>query len=142
MLAMGGIGRLYEDSTYPVDVGADAYALAFDAGARLVDMEFVQFEPTVTVWPDGCRGMEMPTAMLGDGAHLKNAGGERFMFRYNAEHGEKRIEKARMSLCIQREIDEGRGLPDRTVLFDTTVVPPDRPCAAACNARCSSRADS
>ena len=126
VLAMGGIGRLYEDSTYPVDVGADAYALAFDAGARLVDMEFVQFEPTVTVWPDGCRGMEMPTAMLGDGAHLKNAGGERFMFRYNADHGEKRIEKARMSLCIQREIDEGRGLPDRTVLFDTTVVPPDR----------------
>jgi succinate dehydrogenase/fumarate reductase flavoprotein subunit len=125
VLAMGGMGRLYEDSTYPADVGGDAYALAFDAGARLVDMEFVQFEPTVTVWPEGCRGMEMPTAMLGDGAHLTNALGERFMFRENPEHGEKRIEKARMSLCIQREIDEGRGLADRTVLFDTTVVPPD-----------------
>lgn len=125
VLALGGIGRLYEDSTYPADVGADGCALAFDAGARLIDMEFVQFEPTVTVWPERCRGMEMPTAMLGDGAQLKNAAGERFMFHDNPEHGEKRIEKARMALCIQREIDAGRGLPDRSVLFDTTAVPPD-----------------
>lgn len=123
VLAMGGIGRIYDDSTYPADVAADAYALAFDAGAHLIDMEFVQFEPVVTVWPEACRGMEMPTAMLGDGATLLNAAGERFMFRYNPEHGEKRIEKARLSLAIQREIDEGRGLPDGTVLFDTTQVP-------------------
>lgn len=125
VLAMGGIGRLYADSTYPADVAADAYALAWDAGARLIDMEFVQFEPTIVVHPAGCRGMEMPTAMLGDGAHLRNALGERFMFRANPEHGEKRIEKARMSLVIQREIDEGRGLADGAVLFDTTVVPRD-----------------
>lgn len=125
VLAMGGLGRLYEDSTYPVDVAGDAYALGYDAGARLVDMEFVQFEPTVVVHPAGCRGMEMPTAMLGDGAHLKNVRGERFMFRVNPGHGETRIEKARMSLAIQREIDEGRGLADGTVLFDTTVVSPD-----------------
>jgi succinate dehydrogenase/fumarate reductase flavoprotein subunit len=125
VLAMGGLGRLYEDSTYPIDVAGDAYALGYDAGARLVDMEFVQFEPTVVVHPAGCRGMEMPTAMLGDGAHLKNVRGERFMFRVNPGHGETRIEKARMSLAIQREIDEGRGLADGTVLFDTTVVPPD-----------------
>lgn len=123
VLAMGGIGRIYEDSTYPADVASDAYALAFDAGARLIDMEFVQFEPVVTVWPEACRGMEMPTAMLGDGATLLNAAGERFMFRHNPEHGERRIEKARLALAIQREIDEGRGLPDGSVLFDTTQVP-------------------
>jgi succinate dehydrogenase/fumarate reductase flavoprotein subunit len=122
-MAMGGIGRIYSDSTYPVDVGSDAYGLALKAGARLSDMEFVQFEPVVTVWPEACRGMEMPTAMLGDGAHLINAEGERFMFRYNPEHGEKQIEKAKMSLCIQKEIDEGRGLPDASVIFDTTVLP-------------------
>lgn len=126
LLAMGGIGQLYHDSTYPADVAADAYALALEAGATLIDMEFVQFEPVVVVEPSGCRGMEMPTAMLGDGAHLLNAKGERFMFRYNPEHGEKQIEKARMSLCIQQEIDEGRAFPDGTVLFDTTVVPPEK----------------
>jgi succinate dehydrogenase/fumarate reductase flavoprotein subunit len=126
VLAMGGIGRIYSDSTYPADVGSDSYGLALKHGARLIDMEFVQFEPVVTVWPEGCRGMEMPTAMLGDGAHLRNANGERFMFRYNPEHGEKQIEKAKMALCIQTEIDEGRGLPDGTVLFDATVLPPER----------------
>lgn len=126
VLAMGGIGRLYDGSTYPADIGATSYALAYDAGARLIDMEFVQFEPVVTVFPKACRGMEMPTAMLGDGAYLVNAHGERFMFRYNPEHGETHIEKARMALCIQREIDEGRGLPDASVLFDTTVVPREK----------------
>jgi succinate dehydrogenase/fumarate reductase flavoprotein subunit len=123
---MGGIGRIYSDSTYPADVGSDSYGLALKHGAQLIDMEFVQFEPVVTVWPEDCRGMEMPTAMLGDGAHLKNAKGERFMFRYNPEHGEKQIEKAKMALCIQTEIDEGRGLPDDSVIFDTTVLPPER----------------
>lgn len=126
VIAVGGIGRLYHDSTYPADVEASAYGLALDVGARLIDMEFVQFEPVVTVWPNECRGMEMPTAMLGDGAHLLNAAGERFMFRHNPEHGEKCIEKARMALCIQKEIDEGRGLPDGSVVFDTRAVPEDR----------------
>ncbi|HEX2115560.1 MAG TPA: FAD-binding protein, partial [Alphaproteobacteria bacterium] len=120
ILAAGGIGRIYEDSTYPVDVAADSCALALEAGAVLIDMEFVQFEPTVTVYPEACRGVEMPTAMLGDGAHLINAVGERFMLRYNPDHAEKRIEKARLALCIQREIDEGRGFADRSVAFDTT----------------------
>ena len=126
VLATGGIGAIYADSTYPADVAADSYAFAFDAGATLIDMEFVQFEPTIVVHPEGCKGMEMPTAMLGDGAHLVNANGERFMFRYNPDHGELQIEKARMSLCIQREIDEGRGFPDRSVLFDTTKLAADR----------------
>lgn len=124
VLAAGGIGRLYEDSTYPADVAADSCALALEAGAVLIDMEFVQFEPTVTVFPETCRGMEMPTAMLGDGAQLINAAGERFMQRYNPGHMEKRIEKAKLALCIQREIDEGRGFPDRSVVFDTTRLDP------------------
>lgn len=124
VLAAGGIGRLYEDSTYPADVAADSGALALEAGAVLIDMEFVQFEPTVTVFPEVCRGMEMPTAMLGDGAQLINAAGERFMQRYNPEHFEKGIEKAKLALCIQREIDEGRGFPDRSVVFDTTRLEP------------------
>lgn len=126
VMAMGGIGRLYEASTYPNDVSADSYAIALEAGASLIDMEFVQFEPTVTVYPEGARGMEMPTAMLGDGAQLLNAHGERFMFRYNPQNGERLIEKAKMSFFIQREIDEGRGLPDGTVHFNTLTVPVER----------------
>ena len=126
VMAMGGIGAIYSDSTYPADVASDSYALALKVGATLIDMEFVQFEPTVVVYPEGAKGMEMPTAMLGDGAHLLNSLGERFMFRYNPEFGETKIEKAKMALCIQREIDEGRGLSDGTVLFDTTKVPPEK----------------
>lgn len=126
ILATGGIGRLYEGSTYPADVAADALGIALDAGARLIDMEFVQFEPVVTVWPEACRGMEMPTAMLGDGAQLRNARGERFMMRVNPPLGERGIEKAKMALYIQREIDEGRALPEGGVIFDTTLLAPDR----------------
>lgn len=126
VLATGGIGAIYGDSTYPLDVASDSYALAWNSGAAVMDMEFVQFEPTVVVHPEGARGMEMPTAMLGEGARLVNAVGERFMFRYNPEHGERHIEKAKMALCIQREIDEGRGFPDGSVAFDTTVLPADK----------------
>ena len=122
VMAMGGIGGLYGDSTYPVDVSADSYAIALQSGAILIDMEFVQFEPTVVVYPENCKGMEMPTAMLGEGAHLVNSSGERFMFRHNPEHGERQIEKARMALCIQEEIEAGRGFSDGTILFDTTVL--------------------
>ncbi|WP_426990920.1 FAD-binding protein [Cupriavidus sp. 30B13] len=126
VIALGGIGRLYEDSTYPADVNADAYGLALDAGAALMDMEFVQFEPVVTVWPPACRGMEMPTAMLGDGARLLNARGERFLASGEHPQGERGMEKARMAMLIQREIDAGRGWPEGGVRFDTTVVPPDK----------------
>lgn len=125
VVAMGGIGQLYAGSTYPADVAADAYGLMIDAGAQMIDMEFVQFEPVVTVWPHACAGMEMPTAMLGDGAQLRNAKGERFMMRYNPPLGERGIEKAKMSLFIQQELDEGRGFPEGGVIFDTTVIPPD-----------------
>ncbi|HEX7386745.1 MAG TPA: FAD-binding protein [Castellaniella sp.] len=124
VLAMGGIGGIYGDSTYPADVVGSSYALALDAGAVLRDMEFVQFEPTVVASPDGVRGMEMPTAMIGDGAVLKNALGERFMCRYHPDGCEKQIEKAQMALFIQKEIDEGRGTSDGAVYFDATVLSP------------------
>lgn len=122
VVALGGVGRLYADSTYPADVNADGLSLSLEAGASLLDMEFVQFEPLVVMWPEGCRGMEMPTAMLGDGAQMRNRLGERFMLSCNPPHGEQQIEKARMSLFIQREIDEGRGFPEGGVAFDATML--------------------
>ena len=120
VLASGGIGQLYGGSTYPSDVVGDSYALALDVGARLIDMEFVQFEPTVVSYPASVSGMEMPTAMLGDGAVMTNSLGERFMCRYNPVGCERQIEKARMALHIQTEIDEGRGTPNGSVWFDAT----------------------
>jgi succinate dehydrogenase/fumarate reductase flavoprotein subunit len=125
VLAMGGIGGLYGDSTYPADVVGDSYALALDAGATLIDMEFVQFEPTVVATPAKVRGMEMPTAMMGDGAILTNTLGERFMCRYNPPDCEKRIEKARIALFIQKEIDEGRGTDAGAIYFDARGLPLD-----------------
>jgi len=122
VVVMGGLGQLYGDSTYPVDIVGDGCALAFEAGATLIDLEFMQFEPVVTLWPISCRGMEMPTAMLGDGAQLRNAAGERFMLNYNPPHAERQIEKARMALCIQQEIDAGRGLPKGGIWFDATQI--------------------
>ncbi|MFJ4085416.1 FAD-binding protein [Pseudomonas psychrophila] len=122
VVALGGIGGLYENSTYPSDVIGDGLALALEVGATLIDMEFVQFEPTVVLQPERVRGMEMPTAMLGDGATLLNDLGERFMLRYNPENGEKVIEKAKMALFIQREIDEGRGTRGGGVWFDATML--------------------
>jgi succinate dehydrogenase/fumarate reductase flavoprotein subunit len=126
VIALGGLGQLYANSTYPADVSSDSYALALEAGATLVDMEFVQFEPLVVFDPPGLAGLELPTAMLADGARLLNRDGERFMFRYNPEWGEARIEKAKLSLFIQQEIDEGRGLPGGGVLYDATQVPRDK----------------
>ena len=126
VLACGGLGQIFADSTYPTDISADSYALALESGATLIDMEFVQFEPTVACHPRALRGLEMPTAMLGDGGQLIGAGGERFMLRYNPEFAEKRMEKAKLSLCIQKEIDEGRAFPEGGVLFDTTKVPPEK----------------
>ena len=125
VLAMGGMGRAFSDTTYPADVNGEAFGLAYRAGATLIDMEFIQYEPVVTVWPEACKGMEMPTAMLGDGAHLKNANGCRFLLTPENPKGEKGIEKARMALLIQDEINAGRGLHPGGVIFDTTVLRPD-----------------
>lgn len=125
VLATGGIGRLYGDSTYPADISGDSYALALDAGATLIDMEFVQFEPTVVAVPEKVKGMEMPTAMMGDGAVLLNTRGERFMCQYNPGDCEKRIEKAKIALFIQSEIDEGRGTEAGAVYFDARGLSPE-----------------
>ncbi len=122
IVATGGLTRLYRRNSASANMGGDGYALALRAGAELIDMEFVQFEPTVVTEPTQCRGMEMPTAMFADGATLRNAQGERFMFRHNPQHGEMQIEKAKIALAVQEEIDAGRGCRG-AVFFDTSAIP-------------------
>ncbi len=85
VLATGGIGRAYKINSNSWEYTGDGHTLAYDAGADLIDMEFVQFHPTGMVWPLSVRGILVTEGVRGEGGVLKNAGGERFMFRYIPE---------------------------------------------------------
>src|SRR5574341_844372 len=82
VLATGGIGRAYRITSNSWEYTADGHALAYEAGAELMDMEFVQFHPTGMVWPPGVRGILVTEAVRGEGGRLRNNKGERFMWRY------------------------------------------------------------
>jgi succinate dehydrogenase / fumarate reductase flavoprotein subunit len=85
VLATGGIGRAYKINSNSWEYTGDGHALAYDAGADLIDMEFVQFHPTGMVWPLSVRGILVTEGVRGEGGVLKNTRGERFMFRYIPE---------------------------------------------------------
>jgi succinate dehydrogenase flavoprotein subunit len=82
VLATGGIGRAYRINSNSWEYTGDGHAVAYEAGADLVDMEFVQFHPTGMVWPLSVRGILVTEGVRGEGGVLKNTRGERFMFRY------------------------------------------------------------
>src|SRR3979490_2161071 len=82
VLATGGIGRAYKITSNSWESTGDGLALAYDAGAELIDMEFVQFHPTGMIWPPSVRGILVTEGVRGEGGVLKNSTGERFMFRY------------------------------------------------------------
>ena len=85
VLATGGIGKAYEVTSNSWEYSGDGDAMAYAAGAELIDMEFVQFHPTGMVWPPGVRGLLVTEAVRGEGGILRNAEGERFMWRYLPE---------------------------------------------------------
>src|SRR5688572_14611469 len=80
VLATGGIGRAYKINSNSWEYTGDGHTLAYDAGADLVDMEFVQFHPTGMVWPPSVRGILVTEGVRGEGGVLKNKEGRRFMF--------------------------------------------------------------
>src|SRR5216117_1748898 len=82
VLATGGIGKAWQITSNSWEYTGDGHALAYEAGAELIDMEFVQFHPTGMVWPPSVRGILVTEGVRGEGGVLKNAAGERFMFRY------------------------------------------------------------
>src|SRR5262249_57130631 len=85
VLATGGIGRAYEITSNSWEYTGDGLALAYEAGAELIDMEFVQFHPTGMIWPPGVQGILVTEAVRGEGGTLTNKEGERFMKRYDPE---------------------------------------------------------
>jgi succinate dehydrogenase / fumarate reductase flavoprotein subunit len=122
VLATGGAGRCYRVNSNSWESTGDGHALAYDAGAELVDMEFVQFHPTGMVWPPGVVGLLVTEAVRGEGGVLLNAGGERFMERYDP----KRLELSTRDVvarAIYTEVSEGRGTPRGGVLLDVSHLP-------------------
>jgi aspartate oxidase len=121
ILATGGFGRMFPESTNSPDIGGDGAAMAYLAGAALTDMEFVQFEPSAAVWPPEVAGKGIVTTMFYDGAVLRGRDGSRFMLDHS-ENGE-RVPKDVQSKCISDEIRRHGGTPHGGVWFDATKVP-------------------
>ncbi|HEX2377135.1 MAG TPA: FAD-dependent oxidoreductase [Gaiellales bacterium] len=114
VLATGGLGRMYRGTTNAYACTGDGMSMAWRAGVPLKDMEFMQFHPTTlkangVLITEGCRG---------EGGYLRNAEGDRFMFKYAPNAGELASRDV-VSRSEQTEIDEGRGV-DGCVLLDLT----------------------
>jgi succinate dehydrogenase / fumarate reductase, flavoprotein subunit len=121
ILATGGNGQLYDPTTNALICTGDGIAMAYRIGAPLMDMEMIQYHPTTLAG----LGLLITEGARGEGAHLYNAEGERFMERY-APNKMELASRDVVSRAEQTEIDEGRGFPDGTVALDITVVPRKR----------------
>jgi succinate dehydrogenase / fumarate reductase, flavoprotein subunit len=120
VLAAGGHTRIWRRSSSRRDENTgDAMRLAAEAGCRLRDMEFVQFHPTGMIFPEENAGTLVTEAVRGEGGILRNAGGERFMERYDPERLELST-RDRVALANYTEIREGRGTEHGGVLLDVS----------------------
>jgi succinate dehydrogenase / fumarate reductase flavoprotein subunit len=121
ILATGGNGQAYNPTTNALICTGDGIAMAYRLGAQLMDMEMVQYHPTTLAG----NGLLITEGARGEGAHLYNADGERFMEKY-APNKMELASRDVVSRAEQTEINEGRGFPDGTVALDITVVPRKR----------------
>jgi succinate dehydrogenase / fumarate reductase flavoprotein subunit len=122
VLATGGAGKCWRVTSNSWECTGDGHALAYEAGAELVDMEFVQFHPTGMVWPPGVIGLLVTEAVRGEGGILRNLRRERFMERYDP----KRLELSTrdvVSRAIYTEVREGRGTSHGGVFLDVSHLP-------------------
>jgi succinate dehydrogenase / fumarate reductase, flavoprotein subunit len=125
VLAAGGHTRIWRRSSSRRDENTgDGMYLALRAGCRLQDMELVQFHPTGMVAPEEAAGTLVTEAVRGEGGHLKNGLGERFMARYDPERMELSA-RDRVALANYTEIAEGRGGPNGGVFLDVTQIGKD-----------------
>src|SRR5262252_6665461 len=136
VFATGGVGRAFKITSNSWEYTGDGQALAYNAGAELMDMEFVQFHPTGMVWPPSVRGILVTEGVRGEGGVLRNKEGRRFMFegipdkyksqtadneeegwRYtqgdkNARRPPELLTRDHVARCINREVKAGRGSPE------------------------------
>jgi succinate dehydrogenase/fumarate reductase flavoprotein subunit len=119
VLATGGLGRLYRKTTNFLGSTGMGYAMALEAGAQLVDMEFVSFEPSVAIAPERVANMELPTMAFSDGVRLLNMEGESFVST------QPPASKDVMSRAIMREVAEGRGTAAGGVYYDMRDMNPE-----------------
>ncbi len=146
ILATGGIGRAFSITSNSWEYTGDGHALAYDAGAELIDMEMVQFHPTGMVWPPSVRGILVTEGVRGEGGVLRNSEGRRFMFddipplyreqtaddeeegwRYCQGDKEARrpaelLTRDHVARSIVREVREGRGSPHGGVFLDISWI--------------------
>ena len=122
VIATGGIGKAWRITSNSWEYTGDGMALAYDAGAELMDMEFVQFHPTGMVWPPGVQGILVTEAVRGEGGILRNKNGERFMERYDPEKMELSTRDV-VARAIYTEAKEGRGTEHGGAYLDISHKP-------------------
>jgi len=122
VIATGGIGKAWRITSNSWEYTGDGMALAYDAGAELMDMEFVQFHPTGMVWPPGVQGILVTEAVRGEGGILQNKDGERFMERYDPEKMELSTRDV-VARAIYTEVREGRGTEHGGAYLDISHKP-------------------
>jgi succinate dehydrogenase / fumarate reductase, flavoprotein subunit len=122
VLATGGIGKAWPITSNSWEYTGDGMALAYEAGAELMDMEFVQFHPTGMVWPPGVQGLLVTEAVRGEGGILRNKNGERFMERYDPKRMELSTRDV-VARAIYTEVKEGRGTEHGGAFLDISQKP-------------------
>src|ERR1700745_841194 len=122
VIATGGIGKAWKITSNSWEYTADGMALAYEAGAELLDMEFVQFHPTGMVWPPGVQGILVTEAVRGEGGTLKKNRGERFMEKYDPKRMELSTRDV-VARAIYTEVKEGRGSEHGGAFLDISHQP-------------------
>ena len=122
VIATGGIGKAYPITSNSWEYTGDGMALAYEAGAELMDMEFVQFHPTGMVWPPGVQGILVTEAVRGEGGILRNKLGERFMEKYDPKRMELSTRDV-VARAIYTEVREGRGTEHGGAYLDISHKP-------------------
>jgi succinate dehydrogenase / fumarate reductase flavoprotein subunit len=122
IVCTGGIGKAWKITSNSWEYTGDGMALAYDAGAELMDMEFVQFHPTGMVWPPGVQGILVTEAVRGEGGILRNRAGERFMERYDPAKLELSTRDV-VARSIYTEVREGRGTEHGGAFLDISHKP-------------------